>query len=309
MPRQSSIRTVIGALLANAAIAIVKFVAAAATGSSAMLAEAIHSVVDTGDSILLLLGMRLASRPPDERHPFGHGRDAFFWSFVVAMLIFGVGGGVTAYEGILRLRAPAPVRHVTASYVVLGAAALFETISLVIGLKALLDYRRRRLPGTSLFRTMHLAKDPTMITVVLEDSAALAGLLIAFLGVFLSTTLHRPVFDGAASLLIGLMLAGVAVILGAECRGLIVGERALPDVVAGARELLRVHPAVREVREVNTMQIGPDEVLLTVSLGFRADLSDHALGRAARDLDRALRERFPEIKRVLLEAGSLSPAG
>jgi cation diffusion facilitator family transporter len=307
--RPATTRAVIGALLANVAIAIVKFVAAAATGSSAMLAEAIHSVVDTGDSVLLLLGMRLASRPPDERHPFGHGRDVFFWSLVVAMLIFGVGGGVTAYEGILRLRAPAPVRNVTASYVVLGAAALFETISLVIGLRALLDYRRRRLPGVSLFRAMHLAKDPTMITVVLEDSAALAGLLIAFLGVFLSTALHRPAFDGAASLLIGLMLAVVAVILGAECRGLIVGERALPDVVAGARGLLSGHPAVREVREVNTMQIGPDEVLLTVSLGFRTGLSDHALARAARDLDRALRERFPEIKRVLLEAGSLSQAG
>lgn len=297
-------KVVVAALLANVAIAAVKFIAAAATGSSAMLAEGIHSVVDSGDAVLLLIGLRLAARPPDERHPFGHGKEVFFWSLIVAMLLFGVGGGVTAYEGFLRLHAPEPIRDVGWSYAVLGAAALFETISLVIGLRSFLEYRRRRLPGRSIPEAIHMAKDPTVITVVLEDTAALAGLLIAFLGVFLSTVLGDPRFDGIASMLIGFVLAAVAVVLGAECRGLLVGERALPEVVSGARDLALAHEAVAAVREVSTMQIGPDDVLLTVTLVFQRELPDHAIARAAGDLDRGIRERFPEIKRVFLDATS-----
>lgn len=304
MAGQSS-KVVVAALAANLAIATVKFIAASATGSSAMLAEGIHSVVDSGDSVLLLVGMHLAARPPDERHPFGHGRDVFFWSLIVAMLIFGVGGGVTAYEGILRLRAPEPLRQAAWSYVVLAAAALFEGISLVIGLRAFRDYRRRRLPGRSLVQAVHMAKDPTVFTVVLEDSAALMGLAVAFAGLFLAERLGDPRLDGVASILIGLVLATVAVVLGSECRDLLVGERALPYVVSGARELARAHPGVSQVRDVNTMQIGPDDVLLTMSIRFREGQGDGALVRAARELDRAIRERFPEVKRVFFEAGAL----
>jgi len=299
-----STRVVVAALAANVAIATVKFIAAGATGSSAMLAEGIHSVVDSGDAVLLLVGMRLAARPPDEVHPFGHGKDVFFWSLIVAMLIFGVGGGVTAYEGILRVRSAQPLREAGWSYGVLAAAAIFEGVSLVIGLRSFLDYRRKRLPGRSVLRAMHMAKDPTVFTVVLEDSAALIGLVLAFAGLFLTSTLGDPRYDGIASILIGLVLAAVAVLLGAECRDLLVGERALPYVIAGVRTLAEGHPGVERIREISTMQIGPDDVLLTMSVRFRQG-SDGGLVRTARELDHAIKERFPEVKRVFFEAGAL----
>lgn len=303
--RSSSKVVVVAALLANLAIAAVKFIAAASTGSSAMLAEGIHSIVDSGDAVLLLVGMRLAARPADDNHPFGYGKDVYFWSLIVAMLIFGVGGGVTAYEGVLRLGTREPLREAMTNYLVLGAAAVFEAISLVIALRELHDYRRRRLPGRSLLQAIHMAKDPVLFTVVLEDTAAMAGLTLAFLGVFLSSALGDPRYDAIASILIGVVLAIVAIVLGAECRGLLVGERALPDVITGAGDVARAHPDVEEVREVNTMQIGPDEVLLTLSLVFRDGATGHALGRAAGELDRSIRGRFPEIKRVFLDAGTL----
>lgn len=307
--RSSSKFVVVAALLANLAIAAVKFIAAASTGSSAMLAEGIHSVVDSGDAVLLLVGMRLAARPADDNHPFGYGKDVYFWSLIVAMLIFGVGGGVTAFQGIVRLGSPEPLHDVTANYLVLGAAAVFEAISLLIALRELRHYRRRRLPGRTLLQAIHMAKDPVLFTVVLEDTAAMAGLSLAFLGIFLSNALGDPRYDAIASILIGAVLAIVAVVLGAECRGLLVGERALPDVIAGAAEVARSHPDVEVVREVNTMQIGPEEVLLTLGLTFRGGASDHALSRAAGELDRAIRERFPEIKRVFLDAGTLDEGG
>src|SRR6187455_1501446 len=195
---------VFGAIAANAAIAVMKFVGAAATGSSAMLSEGIHSVVDTGDGVLLLVGMHLAGRPADERHPFGYGKELYFWSLIVAVLIFGVGGGVSIYEGILRLLEPRPVEDAGWSYAILGGAALFEGASLGVAIRQF----RRSIAGAPFWASLRSSKDPTLYTVIAEDSAALAGLAAAATGVFGSHALGMPAFDAGASVVIGLLLCG-----------------------------------------------------------------------------------------------------
>jgi cation diffusion facilitator family transporter len=211
---------VYGALAGNLAIAATKFVVAGITGSSAMLSEAIHSTVDTGNSLLLLVGMARSKRAPDVDHPFGYGKELYFWSLIVAVLIFGVGGGISAYEGVLHMLHPEPMQDPTWNYTVLGAAAVFEGLSFSIALHAVLQQKGDK----PLWQALHDSKDPTTFTVVAEDSAALLGLAIAALGVFCSHWLDMPVLDGAASVLIGVLLAAVATLLIHESRGLLIGE-------------------------------------------------------------------------------------
>ena len=182
---------VFGAIAANVTIATMKFVGAGATGSSAMLSEGIHSLVDSGDGLLLLVGMRLADRPPDERHPFGHGKELYFWSLIVAVLIFGVGGGVSIYEGILRLLDPQPMENAGWSYAILAGAAVFEGTSLTIAVRQF----KRSIGDAPFWESLRTSKDPTLYTVMAEDSAALAGLAAAAIGVFGSDSLGMPAFD------------------------------------------------------------------------------------------------------------------
>ena len=287
-----------GAIGANVAIAGTKFLVAGITGSSAMLSEGIHSAVDTGNGVLLLIGTRLSERAPTPEHPFGHGKELFFWSLIVAVLIFGLGGGLSIFEGIQHIVDPAPIRDATWNYVVLAAAAVFEGTSFTIALRVFLREKGAR-PFWSALRA---SKDPTTYTVIAEDAAALAGLLVATIGIYISHQYQMPIADGAASLVIGAILAGVAVLLVHEARGLLVGEGIRPETAVAIRELLGRHPLVRRIGPLLSMYIGPDQVLLTTDIEFDPDASAEDIASAVRSLETEIRARFDKITRIYIEA-------
>ena len=288
---------IIGAIAANVAIAITKFVVAGISGSSAMLSEAVHSTVDTFNGVLLLLGLRLSKRPANDEHPFGHGKELYFWSLIVAVLIFGLGGGVSLYEGVQHIRTPVPLEDPTWNYVVLGLAGLFEGTSFAIALRQFRQQSRRQ----PFWRALHLSKDPSTYTVLAEDGAALIGLAIAATGVFASHRLQRPELDGAASVLIGLLLAGVAVLLVREARGLLIGEgiraRTRHEIEAMARAL----PEIARLGSIRSMYIGPAEVLVTIELAFVPHIDTATAGAAIGRLERDVRQRFPAIQRLFID--------
>lgn len=290
------------ALAANLAIALTKLIAAAITQSSAMLAEGVHSVVDTGNELLLLLGIRLSQRPPDETHPFGYGRELYFWTLIVAILLFGLGGGISVYEGILHLLDPVPIIDPTWGYIVLGLAFIFEGISWTFALRGFLAARGKR----GIWETIHTTKDPTIVTVLFEDSAALLGLCVAFLGIFLADLLDNPYFDGVASILIGLILAAVASVLAYETRGLLIGEGADPHIVASIRRLVKQDSAVERVRRPLTMHFGPQDVFVGLDVQFRSTLSADEVETTVERLEKAIRRRYPMVKHIFLEAKSIS---
>jgi len=295
---------IFGAIAANVAIAITKFVVAGVTGSSAMLSEGVHSLVDTGNGALLLVGLKLSKRPPTPDHPFGHGKDLYFWGLIVAVLIFGLGGGISIYEGVQHVIEPEPLTDPFWNYVVLGAAALFEGTSLVIALRQFSSQTR----GLPFWRALHLSKDPSTYTVIAEDSAALLGLLFAAAGVYASHALNRPELDGAASIAIGALLAGVAVLLMRESRGLLVGEGVQPATARAVREMALAQPGVRDTSVPLTMYIGPEEVLLTMDLRFDASLNAAEIAETVHRLEAQIGERYPTIKRIYLET-RLAEAG
>ncbi|WP_208511680.1 cation diffusion facilitator family transporter [Variovorax paradoxus] len=292
-----------GAIGANIAIAVTKFVVAGITGSSAMLSEGIHSSVDTFNGVLLLVGLRLSKRPASVEHPFGHGKELYFWSLIVAVLIFGLGGGVSFYEGIEHIRHPEPLRDPTWNYVVLAAAAVFEGTSFLIALRQF----RAQAGGTPFWQALDRSKDPTTYTVLAEDSAALAGLAVAALGIYLGHRFDMPVFDGAASMVIGLLLAGVALLLIAQSRGLLIGEGVRPETARAIRELAMAQPRVEEVGRVLSMYIGPDEVLAIVDVNFKDDTDTGEAAAAIAEIERQVRARFPMIKRLFIEASDAPP--
>ncbi len=302
----SSKKAVYGALLANIAIAVVKFLAAAITGSSAMWSEGIHSSIDTGNQVLMLLGLRRSRRPPDPQHPFGHGKEVYFWNLLVAVLIFGVGGGISAYEGVLHILHPAMIRDARWNYAVLGFAFVFEGISLWIGLRAFYSRHGRG----NLLNDIIDSKDPTTYTVIAEDGAALAGILLAALGVFLSDALRMPVLDGVASVLIGLLLAAVATFLIRECRGLLVGEGVDSQTAAEVRRIAKQDELAESVSRPLTMYIGPEYVLLTLDVRFRASASADEVAESVERIKNSIRKRFPFFRRIYVEAAeSLANAG
>src|SRR5689334_11898439 len=284
MPAKSRL-VVYAAAAANLGIATTKFIAAGLSGSSAMLSEAIHSLVDTGNELLPLLGLRRAERAPDEQFPFGYGKELYFWSLIVAILLFGVGGGMAFYEGITHLRDPQPLESAFWAYVVLAVATAFEGTSFVIALR---EFRRRPGPDRFLVK-VHVSKDPSVFTVLIEDMAALLGLLVAFLGVFLGHLLHNPYIDGVASLGIGLILAAAAVGLAYESRSLLVGEAASPRTVQDIRDIVSGDEAVQAVRAPLTMHLGPQDILLNVDVEFRDGLSAAEESNAVRRIEEAIR--------------------
>lgn len=285
-----------GAIAANVAIAVTKFVVASITGSSAMLSEAVHSLVDTGNGLLLLWGLHRSRRPPSAQHPFGHGHELYFWSLIVAVLIFGLGGGVSFYEGIRHLRHPKPLHDPFWNYVVLGAAFVFEGSSFTIAWRKF----RAEAGDRPLWQALRMSKDPSTYTVLAEDGAALTGLLIAGAGVALAHALERPEIDGVASMLIGLLLAGVAVLLVREARGLLVGEGVQPYTAAAITALAREHAEVVGTGPVHSMYLGPDEALLILDLRFAPDVSAARAAEVADALRAAIRERYPMMTRVHL---------
>jgi cation diffusion facilitator family transporter len=289
---------VYGAIAANVAIAATKFVVAAITGSSAMLSEGIHSAVDTGNGVLMLIGTRLSERKATAEHPFGHGKELFFWSLIVAVLVFGLGGGLSIFEGVAHILNPAPMRDPKWNYFVLVAAALFEGTSFVVALRVFLREKGDR----PFWASLHGSKDPMTYTVLGEDFAALAGLAVAAIGIFISHRFDMPKADGVASVVIGVILAGVAVLLIREARGLLIGEGIRPDTAAAIRDMLDRHPLVRSVGPLLSMYIGPDQVLLTLDVEFDPKASARSVSVAVKALEQEIRGRFDKITRIYIEA-------
>jgi len=270
---------VIAALTGNGLLAVLKGTSAAATGSAAMLAETFHSIADTGNQVLLLLGLRLAHRSPDELHPFGHGRNVYFWAFVVSMMLFSLGGAFAIWEAISKLTHPGPHESSVWSYVVLGGAFVFETASLVVALRSV-----RQAKGDTPFRQFWRDnRDPTLTTVVLEDSAALLSLGIAAAGLELSRASGNAVWDAAASATIGTILIVVALLLAFENYSLIIGEAMSPMTAARIRDLVEADPAVDDLVALHTMHIGPNAVLVVAQVKFRGEIAvaeiEAAVGR------------------------------
>ena len=293
---------VYGAMGANVAIAVTKFIAAGITGSSSMLSEGIHSLVDTGNGCLLLVGMARSKRPPTREHPYGHGKELYFWSLMVGVLIFGAGGGISFYEGVLHVRHPAPLEDATWNYAVLAFATLFESISFAIGLRQFNAERK----GKPVIASLQNSKDPSLLSVLAEDSAALAGLVIAAIGVFLSHALNEPIIDGIASMAIGVLLAGVAVVLIHQSRGLLVGEGISATTASRIRALAEAEPAVLEVGPILSMYIGPDEALVTLAVQVNPVLPSGEVAHAVERIESQIRALFPPIRRVYIE---ISPPG
>lgn len=283
----------------NFAIAASKFAAFLFTGSSAMLTEAVHSLVDTGNQGLLLLGLRRAAKPPDEGHPFGHGMELYFWGFVVALMIFALGGAFSIYEGFLKIMNPEPLTKPWINFLVLGVAIGFESASFAVAWRE----SRRRNPGAQMLAAVRSSKDPSLFAVLLEDCAALIGLTMALIGVGAAVVLDLPWADGAASVGIGLLLVAVAAFMANETRSLLTGEAALPNVVADIRTILSADPRVVEVIEVLSMHLGPKEILVGVTIDFDDDLPGGEIERAAQDLGEKLRLAHPEITRLFLRPG------
>jgi cation diffusion facilitator family transporter len=302
---RGSHRSVWAALVANLVIAATKFAAAAVSGSSALFTEGIHSVVDTGNQGLLLLGLRRGARPADEEHPFGHGREVYFWSFVVALLVFAAGAGVSLYEGVIHLLHPQPIRDLEVNYIVLAVAFVFEAASLWVAGREF----RERAEGRGFFRTVRESKDPTVYTVVLEDGAALVGLLFAFLGNLLFDLTGSPIWDGAASVAIGCLLAAIAGWLAHETQGLLIGEAAHDRVHEVIRGLAEGQPGVASVRRMLTTHLGPEEVLVSLSLDFEDDRSAVQVEAATRSLGARIREALPEVRWVFVEATGIPEGG
>jgi cation diffusion facilitator family transporter len=297
-----SVTAIFAAIIGNLLIAVTKFVASYFTGSSAMLSEGIHSVVDTGNGLMMLLGVRNSKKPPDEEHPFGHGRELYFWALVVAFSIFGIGGGVSIYEGVTHILHPEPIRSPGWNYAVLGSSFVFEGISWYFGWLAFAKMRR----GRPVIEAMQESKDPTSFTVVLEDSTALIGLVIAFFGVLLGHEFNMPYFDGAASILIGVLLCCVALFLGAESRSLLIGEAVSKEVLHSIRAIAESDPNVEKALKILTIYIGPDDVAVTLELKFKKEITAVQLRHAVRRVELAIREKYPRIRHVFYEAESLS---
>lgn len=294
-------KTVIYAALAgNLAIAVMKFVAAAVTGSAAMLSEGIHSVVDTGNQGLMLYGLRRARRPADDRHPFGYGMELYFWTFLVAILIFAVGAGLSFYEGVQHIRHPEPISNAVWTYAVLALSLVFEGAAWLVAFRAFGRERSRH----GLLGAVRRSKDPTVFTVLFEDTAAVIGLLAAFIGIAAAEVLDMPVLDGVASIVIAAVLAMVAVLLAIESKGLLIGEGVEPEVLVGIRRMVSGDPRITGINEVLTMHLGPQDVLLAASLDFANNLPAGAVEDAVSEFERKITAKYPQVRRVFIEAQS-----
>ncbi|MDJ0365635.1 cation diffusion facilitator family transporter [Hymenobacter sp. H14-R3] len=288
---------IIAALAANLAIAIIKFVAAWFTGSSAMLSEGIHSLVDTANEWLLLLGLRASQQPASERRPFGYGRELYFWAFMVAVFIFSIGGGLSLYEGYEHLRHPAPLGDPTWNYVVLGLAFCFDGLSFRVALRTF-NGQRGRQPFWAAFRK---SKDPSVFVVLFEDASDLLGLLIAFLGVFLSHMLNMPALDGVASLLIGVLLLLVAAFLLRETKSLLLGEPAEAALLAHITELANAEKDIVRTSPPLSSYLSPHEILVVLPIEFTPTLPAAKLTETVNRLLVAIKSTYPEVQHVFVQ--------
>ncbi|MCU1176219.1 cation diffusion facilitator family transporter [Stenotrophomonas maltophilia] len=285
------------ALAGNLAIAIAKFIAAGISGSSAMLSEGVHSLVDTLNELLLLYGLRRAGKAPDSLHPFGYGRELYFWSFIVALLVFAAGAGVSAYEGIQHIRRPEPATNHALSYSVLGISILFEGASWWVALR---EFRRTK-GKLGYFEAFRRSKDPSTFTVLLEDSAALLGLGFALIGLVAAQALDMPVLDGMASLCIAGVLAATAFLLARETKGLLVGEPAHPAVAQRIMAVAETDPDLRRANGVTTMQMGPEQVVAMLSAEFEDDRKTPQIEACITRIETAVKREYPELVALFIK--------
>ncbi len=300
MSTSASKKVIFAALAGNTLIAITKFIASFVTGSSAMLSEGIHSIVDTGNQGLLLYGMKQANKPASEEFPFGHGKEIYFWSFVVAIMVFALGAGVSLYGGIKHIIHPVEIENPLVNYIVLGLAILFEGASFIFALKEFKQVKGQ----LTYMEALKQGKDPSIFVVLFEDGAALLGLLIALIGIALVQLTGIEVFDGIASVIIGVILAITATLLARETKGLLIGESADPVIVKAIQNMVDQIDPIERTNEVLTMHMGPDYILVNVSADFAPDATSDEVEASIAELDKRIKKRFPKVKRIFVEAES-----
>jgi cation diffusion facilitator family transporter len=304
MKKESPI-TVYSAIAANLFIAAVKFVVSFITGSSVMLAEAIHSTADTGNELLLLLGFKRSKKPADRKHPFGHGQELYFWGLVVAILLFSAGAGMAIYEGITNLSHPEQVSNPGWNYAVLGLAFLADGISWIIAFRKLYGQKKS---GESFWHLLRTSKDPSVFMVFGEDSADIAGLLVAFLGIFISQQLRNPYPDVIASIVVGLILVVVAAFLAYESKSLLIGEAADREIVAAVQKLVQDHPAVNKAGQPLSVHLGPENVFLALDVQFKPNLQTSELVKIIDDLKNMIHREYESIGQIFIEMQGLKDA-
>lgn len=292
------------AMLGNGLIAVTKFAAASYTGSSAMLSEAIHSLVDTGNQGLLLYGMKRATRPADKIHPYGYGREIYFWAFIVAILIFSVGGGISIYEGMHKLDHPEPITSPMVNYIVLGLAILFESGSTYVAYREFKKSKGER----DYMEALRASKDPALYTVLMEDCAALLGLVIALVGIALAQALDMPALDAMTSIAIGVVLVATAGFLCYESKALLIGESASEEIVDSIHKIIGRMPEITATHAVLTQHLAPHEILANISVDFRDDLTAGAVERTIGSLRQQVQQAFPDVTRVFIEATAIEKA-
>ena len=293
-------KVIYAAMIGNGLIAIAKFVGAFITGSSAMLSEGIHSVVDTGNQSLLLYGIARSKRPADEQHPFGYASEIYFWAFIVAILIFSIGAGISVYHGVEKVLHPHPVADPMINYVILILAMMFEGVAWWIAYKEFSTVKGKK----GLFQAVQESKDPTVFTVLFEDTAAMLGLFVALVGIWISVTFNMPVIDGVASIVIGIILAGTALLLALETKGLLIGEAAAPEIVAEIESLVNAKKTIVALNEIRTLHRGPNDVLLALSVDYRDNIKAGTVEKTNTALELAIKEKFPVVKRLFIEVQS-----
>jgi len=291
-------KVIYAALIGNGLISITKFIAATITGSSAMMSEGIHSLVDTGNQVLLLFGLRQAKKPADAAFPFGHGKEIYFWSFVVSILIFALGSGISIYEGVHHILHPVEITSPTINYIVLGLAILFEGAALLYAVRAFNESRGK----TPTLQAVRDGKDPTLFVVLFEDTAALLGLFVALMGITLAQITGLAIFDGIASVIIGLILGATAVWLARETKGLLIGESADPIITSSIKLMLERHPSIINAHEILTLHMGPEFILVTISAHFKGDVRADDMEKDIAKLVKQIKIAHPMVKRVFIEA-------
>ena len=301
MAASGSKLAIYGAIAANLAIAVAKFIASFITGSAAMLSEGIHSMVDSTNGMLLLYGIKKSKTPADLKHPFGYGKEIYFWSFVVALLIFALGGGIAIYEGVLHILKPEPVDNVTVNYIVLGLAIVFEGASLIVALKQFSG----RVTLRGLLKRIRKSKDAAGFAIIIEDLGAMVGLVVALLGVFIGDYFNYPYADGAASVIIGLILTGMAVILATETKGLLLGESLRKSEIDQIEEIFVKHPGILKHGPIKSIHFGPESVLVGIDVEFDDKYSVDELQDEVVNIESEILAKLPHVDKVYLETKDL----
>ncbi|MBC7450039.1 MAG: cation diffusion facilitator family transporter [Cytophagales bacterium] len=293
---------IVGALAANLLIAIIKFIAAAITGSSAMLSEGIHSLVDTGNTGLLLFGHYRSKRAPTNQHPFGFGKELYFWSLVVAISLFAIGGGMSIYEGIMHIKHPEPIENIFWNYLVIAIAFVLSGFSLFVALRQFIKDN----PGKPLLKAIKDSKDPGTFSILFEDTADMLGLVVAFLGIYLGHKYNNPYIDGIASIIIGCILAGLSFMLAYETKGLLIGESAEQELIDSVVAIVNKNKAVEKVKAPLTLHFGPHDVMLALGIQFSEHISVNDLATTIDDIEVDIRTAHPEIKKIYIEVKSIT---